>query len=134
MKSFKTYLESVVDLENRVRDYLLKKKKQVSGKLLKDNMKKYDRHNELESLVTNLITDGEIELKLDGKKKVTRMKDFHGQQYKLKKSNKQSQRRHDWDDDDYLQHELDKRKEKAAETGKLTIFTPKNTFRWIGGK
>ena len=112
MKSFKTYLESVVDLENRVRDYLLKKKKQVSGKLLKDNMKKYDRHNELESLVTNLITDGEIELKLDGKKKVTRIKDF----YK------------DW------KHGFKEPKPFGPGAVKSTIFTLKNTFKWIGGK
>ena len=112
MKSFKTYLESVVDLENRVRDYLLKKKKQVSGKLLKDNMKKYDRHNELESLVTNLITDGEIELKLDGKKKVTQMKDF----YK------------DW------KHGFKAPDPFGPGAVKSTIFTTKNTFKWIGGK
>ena len=112
MKSFKTYLESVVDLENRVRDYLLKKKKQVSGKLLKDNMKKYDRHNELESLVTNLITDGEIELKLDGKKKVTQMKDF----YK------------NW------KHGFKAPDPFGPGAVKSTIFTTKNTFKWIGGK
>ncbi len=52
MKSFKTYLESAVDLENRVRDYLLRSskgrsRKQVSGKSLRDNMKKYDSANEL---------------------------------------------------------------------------------------
>jgi hypothetical protein len=126
MKTFKEFEESAVDLENKIRDYLLKKK-QVSGKLLKDKMKKYDRYNELESLVKNLITDGEIEFKLDGKKKVTRMKDFYSQQYKLKKST--------GDDtyDYYLQHELERRKEKATETDKLTILTQKNTFRWIGG-
>ena len=77
MKSFKIYLESAVDLENRVRDYLLKKKTPMSGKSLSDNMKKYDRHNELEGLIHDLITDGEIEFKLDGKKKITRMKDFY---------------------------------------------------------
>ena len=132
MKSFKTYLESVVDLENRVRDYLLRRgkgrsRKQVSGKSLRDNMKKYDRHNELEALVKDLITDGEIEFKLDGKKKVTRMKDFYKQQYKLKNSLGRA-------DNDLEQWKLDKRKEKAIEDSTLTIFTQNNTFKWMGGR
>ena len=131
MKSFKTYLESVVDLENRVRDYLLRSgkgrsRKQVSGKSLRDNMKKYDRHNELEALVKDLITDGEIEFKLNGKKKVTRMKDFYKQQYKLTQPLGRA-------DNDISQWTLDRRKEKATEDGVLTIFTQKNTFKWIGG-
>jgi hypothetical protein len=90
-------------------------------------MKKYDRHNELESLVKNLITDGEIELKLDGKKKVTRMRDFYSQQYKLKKPYDPNNRRTGG-------ASMDARKDQAIETGKLTIFTSKNTFRWIGGQ
>ena len=126
MKSFKIYLESMVDLENRIRDYLMKRKK-VSGKSLRDNMKKYDRHNELENLVKDLITDGEIEFKLDGKKKVTRMKDFYKQQYKLKKPLGRA-------DNDLEQWKLDKRKEKATEDGILTIFTQNNTFKWMGGR
>ncbi len=111
MKSFKIYLESMVDLENRIRDYLLKRKK-VSGKSLRDNMKKYDRHNELEALVKDLITDGEIEFKLDGKKKVTRMKDF----YK------------NW------KHGFKAPDPFVPGYQKSTIFTLKNTFKWIGGK
>ena len=131
MKSFKIYLESSVDLEDKVRDYLLgggrgRSRKQVTGKSLKDKMKKYDRHNELEALVKDLITDGEIEFKLDGKKKVTRMKDFYKQQYKLKNSLGRA-------DNDLEQWKLDKRREKAIEDSTLTIFTQKNTFRWIGG-
>ena len=110
MKSFKIYLESAVDLENRVRDYLLKKKTPMSGKSLSDNMKKYDRHNELEGLIHDLITDGEIEFKLDGKKKITRMKDFY------KKWNF-------WASPNASKKEPNR-----------TILTQKNTFRWIGGK
>ena len=108
MKSFKIYLESMVDLENRIREYLLKKKK-VTGKALQNNMKKYDRDNQLETLISNLITDGEIEFKLDGKKKVTRMKDFY------KKWNF-------WTNDN-----------ASKKDPKYTILTQKNTFRWIGG-
>ena len=114
MKSFKIYLESSVDLEDKVRDYLLgggrgRSRKQVTGKSLKDNMKKYDRDNQLETLISNLITDGEIEFKLDGKKKVTRMKDFY------KKWNF-------WANDN-----------ASKKDPKYTILTQKNTFRWIGG-
>jgi hypothetical protein len=109
MKSFKIYLESVVDLENKVRDYLLKKKNQVTGEVLKSNMSKYDKHNELESLIHDLITDGEIEFKLDGKKKVTQMKDFY-------------------------KHWTYSFKTDPKKDPKVTILTRKNTFRWIGGK
>lgn len=114
MKSFKIYLESVVDLENKVRDYLLRSgkgrtRKQVSGTSLKNNMKKYDKDNQLETLISDLITDGEIEFKLDGKKKVTRMKDFY------KKWNF-------WATDN-----------ASKKDPKYTIFTQKNTFKWIGG-
>jgi len=112
MKSFKTYLESVVDLENRIRDYLLKKKKPISGVVFRDKMKKHDRHNDFESLVHSLITDGEIELKLDGKKKVTQMKDF----YK------------NW------KHGFKAPDPFGPGAVKSTIFTTKNTFKWIGGK
>ena len=112
MKSFKIYLESMVDLENRIRDYLLKKKKPVAGLTFRDNMKKHDKHNDFESLVHDLITDGEIELKLDGKKKVTRMKDF----YK------------NW------KHGFKAPDPFVPGAQKSTIFTLKNTFKWIGGK
>ena len=113
MKSFKIYLESSVDLEDKVRDYLLgggrgRSRKQVTGKSLKDNMKKYDRDNQLETLISNLITDGEIEFKLDGKKKVTRMKDFY-------------------------KHWTYSFKTDPKKDPKVTILTQKNTFRWIGG-
>ena len=130
MKSFKTYLESVVDLENKVRDYLMKggrgkTRSEVTGVSLRNNMKKYDKYNELEDLIKELITDGEIEFKLNGKKKVTRMKDFYKQQYKLTKPFGRA-------DNDFQQSNLDKKKDKAKEKGRLTIFTQKNTFKWIG--
>ena len=114
MKTFKQHLQeaSTVDLENRIRDYLLKKKKPVAGLTFRDNMKKHDKHNDFESLVHDLITDGEIELKLDGKKKVTRMKDF----YK------------NW------KHGFKAPDPFAPGAVKSTIFTLKNTFKWIGGK
>ena len=114
MKTFKQHLqeESTVDLENKIRKYLLKKKKPVSGLTFRDNMKKHDKHNDFESLVHDLITDGEIELKLDGKKKVTRMKDF----YK------------NW------KHGFKAPDPFGPGAVKSTIFTLKNTFKWIGGQ
>ena len=114
MKTFKQHLqeESTVDLENKIRKYLLKKKKPVAGLTFRDNMKKHDRHNDFESLVHDLITDGEIELKLDGKKKVTRMKDF----YK------------NW------KHGFKAPDPFGPGAVKSTIFTLKNTFKWIGGQ
>ena len=129
MKTFKQHLQeaSTVDLENKIRNYLLKKKKPISGLTFRDNMKKHDKHNDFESLVHDLITDGEIELKLDGKKKVTRMKDFYKQQYKLKKPLGRA-------DNDLEQWKLDKRREKAIEDSTLTIFTQNNTFKWMGGR
>ena len=114
MKTFKQHLqeESTVDLENKIRKYLLKKKKPVSGLTFRNSMKKYDKHNDFESLVHDLITDGEIELKLDGKKKVTRMKDF----YK------------NW------KHGFKSPDPFGPGAVKSTIFTLKNTFKWIGGQ
>ena len=114
MKTFKQHLQeaSTVDLENKIRNYLLKKKKPISGLTFRDNMKKHDKHNDFESLVHDLITDGEIELKLDGKKKVTRMKDF----YK------------NW------KHGFKAPDPFVPGYQKSTIFTLKNTFKWIGGK
>ena len=112
MKTFKEFEESTVDLENKIRKYLLKKKKPVSGLTFRNSMKKHDRHNDFESLVHDLITDGEIELKLDGKKKVTRMKDF----YK------------NW------KHGFKAPDPFGPGAVKSTIFTLKNTFKWIGGK
>jgi len=112
MKTFKEFEESTVDLENKIRNYLLKKKKPVSGVVFRDSMKKHDRYNDFESLVHELITDGEIELKLDGKKKVTRIKDFY-------KS---------W------QHGFKEPKPFGPGAVKSTIFTLKNTFKWIGGR
>lgn len=131
MITFKTFLESAVDLEDKIRDYLMKGGKgksrpEVTGLSLKNNMKKYDKYNELEDLIKELITDGEIEFKLNGKKKVTRMKDFYKQQYKLTKPFGRA-------DNDFQQSNLDKKKDKAKEKGRLTIFTRKNTFKWIGG-
>ena len=112
MKTFKEFEESAVELENKIRNYLLKKKKPVSGQAFRNSMKKYDRYNEFESLVHELITDSEIELKLDGKKKVTQMKDF----YK------------DW------KHGFKAPDPFVPGAVKSTIFTIKNTFKWIGGK
>ena len=112
MKTFKEFEESAIDLENEIRDYLLKKKKPISGVVFRKNMKKHDRYNEFESLVHTLIADSEIELKLDGKKKVTQMKDF----YK------------DW------KHGFKEPDPFGPGAVKSTIFTLKNTFKWIGGK
>ena len=112
MKTFKEFKESAVELENKIRNYLLKKKKPVSGQAFRNSMKKYDRYNEFESLVHTLIADSEIELKLDGKKKVTQMKDF----YK------------NW------KHGFKEPNPFGAGAVKSTIFSHKNTFKWIGGK